>query len=226
MNSFEVTPIGVIHTPFSQKLGVPRQPNLCPNVKAEIHLNSAFRREDTLRSLESFSHLWLLYQFHQSDSWRETIKPPRLGGKEKVGVFASRAPHRPNQIGFSVVKLERVDSDLTIHVSGVDILDRTPLIDIKPYLPLWDSIPQANNGWVDQTPKLEPLPVDFSLLEETDFIELTAEQKAVLEETLCWDPRPAYTKDETRTFVHSVGNLEVTWMRKPDSICVLKIKLS
>lgn len=226
MESFEVSPIGIIETPFEQKLGVPRQPNLCPNVRAKIVLNPQFRREDTLRSLESFSHLWLLYQFNQSDSWRETIKPPRLGGKEKVGVFASRAPHRPNQIGFSVVKLEEIDSDQIIHVSGIDILDRTPLIDIKPYLPLWDSIPEANNGWVDKTPKLEALKVDFSLIEKDILDQLSGEQKALLEETLCWDPRPAYTKDPSRSFIHSVGKIEVTWKRMPDSISVLKIKLS
>lgn len=224
MESFEISPIGIIKTPFEQKLGVPRQPNLCPSVVAEIHLDPQFKREDTLREIETFTHLWLIYRFHKSDSWRETIKPPRLGGKEKVGVFASRAPHRPNQIGFSVVKLLKVDENNILHVSGVDILDGTPLLDIKPYLPMWDSIPEATNGWVDSTPELKPLKVDFSMLEQSVLGTLSGKQKQILEETLCWDPRPAYTKDESRTFIHNVGNLEVTWKKTADKIVVLELK--
>lgn len=222
----EISPIGIIHTPFDQKLGIPRQPNLCPSVKGEIHLIPSLKREDTLRELDSFSHLWLLYQFHHSDSWRETIKPPRLGGKEKVGVFATRAPHRPNGIGFSVVKLEGIDENLIIHVSGLDILNQTPLLDIKPYLPMWDNIPEANNGWVDRTKKLERLCVDFSSLSKDDIQSLGTENLTLLEETLCWDPRPAYTKDEGRTFIHQVGKMEVTWKKQGPAIYVLKIKLS
>ncbi len=220
----DIQAIGTIHSPFKQKLGIPRQPLLCPSVKGKIILESTYAREDTLRELETFSHLWLLYWCHKSDSWRETIKPPRLGGKKKVGFFATRSPHRPNPIGLSLVKLDKINEDFSLEISGLDILDGTPLIDIKPYLPMWDAIDSANNGWVDKTPGLKPIGVDFSKLKEEDLKVLMPEEKQVLEETLCWDPRPAYTKDEERTFIHQIGNIEVTWMKEADAISVLKIK--
>ena len=221
----EVSPIGIIHSPFKQKLGIPRQPLLCPNVTGKVVFTPEFAREDTLRSLESFSHLWLIYWCHKSDSWRETIKPPRLGGKEKVGFLATRSPHRPNPLGLSLVKLEKVNDDFSLEVSGLDILDQTPLIDLKPYLPLWDSIPEANNGWVDETPKLEKLPIDFSDVTE-ELKEVSQKNLVALEETLCWDPRPAYTKDEERSFIHTLGDYEVTWKREKQSIKVLALKKS
>ena len=219
----EVKPIGTIYTPFKQKLGIPRQPLLCPSVKGRIVFTPEFAREDTLRSLESFSHVWLIYWCHKSDSWRETIKPPRLGGKEKVGFLATRSPHRPNPLGLSLAKLEKINDDFSIEISGLDILDETPLIDLKPYLPMWDSVPEANNGWVDKTPELEKLSVDFSLVER-ELEKLSAQDKTALEETLCWDPRPAYTKDENRTFIHCVGALEVTWKKENQTIKVVAIK--
>ena len=223
----EVTPIGTIHSPFKQKLGIPRQPLLCPNVQGTIVLKPQYAREDTLRALESFSHLWLIYWCHKSDSWRETIKPPRLGGKEKVGFLATRSPHRPNPLGLSVVKLEKVNDDFSIEVSGLDILDETPLIDLKPYLPMWDSLQNANNGWVDQTPTLKKLPVDFSEVNK-ELEALTSPEVVALEETLCWDPRPAYSKgkenENDRTFIHTLGAWEVTWKRENQSIKVVALK--
>jgi len=220
---YSINPIGTIHTPFKQKLGIPRQPGLCPNIRGEIKLNSEFAREDTLRRLETFSHLWLIYWCHESDSWRETIKPPRLGGKEKVGFLATRSPHRPNPLGLSVVKLEEVKDHATLIISGMDILDRTPLIDLKPYLPMWDSIESANNGWVDSTEELRPIPVDFSQLNPQELDSL-GEDKVLLEETLCWDPRPAYTKDPHRTFIHNIGDLEVTWKWSDLGIKIISLK--
>lgn len=219
----EVNPIGTIHSPFKQKLGIPRQPLLCPNVRGQIVFTSEFAREDTLRAIESFSHLWLIYWCHKSDSWRETIKPPRLGGKEKVGFLATRSPHRPNPLGLSLVKLEKVNDDFSLEVSGLDILDGTPLIDLKPYLPMWDAVPEANNGWVDHTEKLKKLEVDFSIVEDS-LATLAPHEKVALEETLCWDPRPAYTKDQERTFVHILGTTEVTWKRHNNTIKIVKLK--
>jgi tRNA-Thr(GGU) m(6)t(6)A37 methyltransferase TsaA len=214
----------MVETPFVQKLGIPRQPSLAPSVKGKIILKREFAREDTLRGIESFSHLWILYWCHKSDSWRETIRPPRLGGKEKVGFLATRSPHRPNPIGLSVVKFEGIDSDKNLIISGMDILDQTPVLDIKPYLPMWDSIPQANNGWIDSTEKLISMPVSFDQLAPEQFEELDQEQIQGLRETLCWDPRPAYTKDNDRTFIHQVFDLEVTWKWTPEEIQVLAIK--
>lgn len=220
---FPVKAIGTIYSPFKQKLGIPRQPLLCPNVTGTIVFEPEYAREDTLRALESFSHLWLIYWCHKSDSWRETIKPPRLGGKEKVGFFATRSPHRPNPLGLSVVKLEKINSDFSLEVSGLDILDGTPLIDLKPYLPMWDSLPDANNGWVDQTDTLEKYPVDFFDVKNA-LNELTENELVALEQTLCWDPRPAYTKDENRTFVHTLGSWEVTWKKENQTIKVISLK--
>ncbi len=217
-------PIGTIYSPFEQKLGIPRQPLLCPSVKGTIKLDPEFAREDTLRKIESFQFLWLLYWCHASESWRETIKPPRLGGKEKVGVFATRSPHRPNPIGMSLVKLEKVRSDFSLEVSGLDILNETPLLDIKPYLSLWDSQADAGNGWVDETPKLQPLEVSFEELDEKSLQILTSELKTIINETLCWDPRPAYTKDEERTFTHRVKNVDILWKRQGNLIVVMQLK--
>lgn len=224
MQDFSLQSIGRVETPFVQKLGIPRQPSLAPSVKGRVILNREFAREDTLRGIESFSHLWILYWCHKSDSWRETIRPPRLGGKEKVGFLATRSPHRPNPIGLSVVKFEGIDSEKNLIISGMDILDQTPVLDIKPYLPMWDSIPQANNGWIDSTEKLTPMPVSFDQLEPEQLEELNQEQIQGLTETLCWDPRPAYTKDNDRTFVHQVFDFEVTWKWTPNEIQILSIK--
>jgi len=208
MDSFNVRSLGVITTPFTQKLGIPRQPGLAPSAYGVIKLHKDFAREDTLRELKSFSHLWLMFWCHQSDSWRETIRPPRLGGKEKVGFIATRSPHRPNPIGLSVVKLESVDKDFNIHVSGVDILDQSPIIDIKPYIPMWDSLPEANSGWIEKTPELKPVKVIWS---EGVRASLSLEHIQIIEETLRWNPRPSYEKNLDRSFIHTVSGVEVTW---------------
>ncbi len=224
MDHFNLQIIGKIETPFTQKLGIPRQPNLAPNIKGRILLNKEFAREDTLRGLETFSHLWILYWCHMSTSWRETIRPPRLGGREKLGFFATRSPHRPNPIGLSVVKFEGIDSDFNILISGMDILNETPVLDIKPYLPMWDSLPEASNGWIEQTETLRPLPVNFDQLPSAQLQLLHNEQKTALKETLCWDPRPAYIKDEDRSFIHQIFDLEITWKRDPEKITILAIR--
>ncbi len=219
-----LTSIGTIHSPFDQKLGIPRQPLLCPSVEGKIVLNSDYAREDTLREIESFKYLWLLYWCHASESWRETVRPPRLGGKEKVGVFATRSPHRPNPIGLSLVKLEGINRDFSLRVSGLDILDGTPLLDIKPYLSLWDAHPDAGNGWVDKTEELKPLEVSFEEVESADQVLLNEELKSIIQETLCWDPRPAYTKDEERIFTHRVQGIDISWKKQGSKIILLKAK--
>ena len=222
MATYDLSPIGTIQTPFTQKLGIPRQPGLAPSAVGTIILNKDFAREDTLRELETFSHVWIMFWCHQSESWRETIRPPRLGGKEKVGFMATRSPHRPNPIGLSVVRLESIDKNFNIHVSGVDILDNTPIIDIKPYIPMWDSIPEASSGWIERTPELKPVDVIWS--NESDK-NLTHEQKSLIEETLRWNPRPSYEKKLDRSFIHTVFQVEVTWSFDGSKVTVKKTTL-
>lgn len=153
---YRFEPIGRVISCFKEKFGIPRQPGLVAQADGIIKLNPDPFLKNALKEIEGFSHLWIIWIFHQHDakSWKPSIRPPRLGGARKVGVLASRSPHRPNPIGLSAVALERVDWDapggVEIHVKGVDILDGTPVLDIKPYLPYADSIPDARSGWADE----------------------------------------------------------------------------
>jgi len=148
--------IGVLETCFKEKFGIPRQPRLVVGANGLLKLNHDPFLKTAVRELERFSHIWLVFIFHQHDArnWKPSIRPPRLGGAKKVGVLASRSPHRPNPIGLSAVKLERIDFDapggVELHLSGVDCLDGTPILDIKPYIAYADSIPEASAGWADE----------------------------------------------------------------------------
>ena len=148
--SLTLRPIARIHTEFSEKFGIPRQSGLVEELSARIVLEPAYRVREALRGIEGFSHLWLLWQFTESRGWSPTVRPPRLGGNQRVGVFATRSPFRPNPIGLSCVELDRVDWDApdgpVLVVRGADLLDGTPLFDIKPYVPLADCRPEAVGG--------------------------------------------------------------------------------
>ncbi len=221
MTKFEVTSLGHIETPFKQKLGIPRQPGLAPSAEGIIHLNKEYAREDTLRGLESFDYLWIFFWCHESHSWRETVKPPRLGGKEKVGVFATRSPHRPNPIAISAVKLEKITDDYKIIVSGVDLLDQTPILDIKPYIHMWDSHPNASLGWINNQPELPAYPVVYKSEEFKKLLD--AKLELLLFETLRWNPRPSYQKNLEQTFTHTVGHVDVTWRFDGEQIIIENI---
>ena len=200
--SFEFAPIGVVRTPFKDKFGIPRQPGLVSQAKGIIKISDDPDLKTALRSLEEFSHLWIVFVFHEHGgrNWKPSIRPPRLGGNRKVGVLASRSPHRPNPIGLSAVILERVDFDAEggpeIHVAGVDLLDETPVLDIKPYIPYADSIPEANAGWASE--EIPRYPVKFT--HEVEALILKADPKGeqglrrLIIEVLELDPRPAYQK--------------------------------
>ena len=201
MNSWEFRPIGAIESCFKEKFGIPRQPGLARSAPAIIRLDSGdpFLAQ-SLRRLEEFSHLWVIYVFHEhgSRNWKPSIRPPRLGGAEKVGVLASRSPHRPNPIGLSAVELVRVDladpAGVAIHVRGGDFLDGSPVLDLKPYLPYADSIPEASAGWADEP--IEKTPVDFLPLAEEKIAasENSDQLRAMITEVLELDPRPAFQK--------------------------------
>lgn len=196
--SYNIEPIGIIHSPYKEKFAVPRQPGLVPSARSEIVLQGAANSLEAVRGIEQFSHLWLLFLFDQNleAGWRPTVRPPRLGGNERIGVFASRATFRPNGIGMSAVELKGVrneNGNVIIELGGVDLVNGTPIVDIKPYIPYSDSLPQAQGGFASSAPDL--MPVCFS---ETALNQLPSKNKAyyqaVISEVLSQDPRPAYKK--------------------------------
>ncbi|WP_318452073.1 tRNA (N6-threonylcarbamoyladenosine(37)-N6)-methyltransferase TrmO [Photobacterium leiognathi] len=196
--SYSIDPIGIIHSPYKEKFAVPRQPGLVPSARSEIILQGDANSLEAVRGIEQFSHLWLLFLFDQNleAGWRPTVRPPRLGGNERIGVFASRATFRPNGIGMSAVELKGIrheNGNVIIELGGVDLVDGTPIVDIKPYIPYSDSQPHAQGGFASSTPDL--MPVCFN---EAALNQLPAKNKAyyqtVISEVLAQDPRPAYKK--------------------------------
>jgi tRNA-Thr(GGU) m(6)t(6)A37 methyltransferase TsaA len=151
---FSLSPIGTIHSCYGEKFGIPRQPGLVKSATATLELLPPYNSPDALRGLDGFSHLWVIFLFHQStrNQWKATVRPPRLGGNERVGVFASRSNFRPNPIGLSVVELLTVEGT-QLHLGGGDFLDGTPVLDIKPYLPYADCIPSATGAFATRTPE-------------------------------------------------------------------------
>lgn len=184
--------IARIHNDFPTKFGLPRQSGLAPSLRSKIVFEPAFRVSEALRGLDGFSHIWLIWGFSESEGWSPTVRPPRLGGNVRMGVFATRSPFRPNPIGLSSVRLEGIETDgengLVLIVAGADLMDGTPIYDIKPYLPGVDAHPEATDGFVGAHPQtLLTVELDPSLTAV-----LTAVQQAALREILAQDPRPAY----------------------------------
>lgn len=200
--NYPLEPIAVIHTPFREKFGAPRQPGLTPSVRAQIDFNPEFATPEAVRGLEGFSHLWLIFLFHQNwqKGWKPTVRPPRLGGNQRVGVYASRSPFRPNPLGLSAVRLLAINCDsgnISLQVQGADLIDGTPILDIKPYIPYGDSIPDATSGFAEEAPKAT-LRVEFSDLARKQigqYQKETPELETMLRETLSLDPRPAYRRN-------------------------------
>lgn len=229
--SFE--PIGIARTVFKEKFGIPRQPGLVGGATGVIKFRDDEELRLALRELEGFSHLWVIFVFHEhgAQKWKPGIRPPRLGGARKVGVLASRSPHRPNPIGLSVVKLERVERDAPggaeIHVSGVDLLDGTPVLDLKPYLPYADIVPDATSGWAGE--EIQRTPVAWTEKAREDLAEVTAQSaqdprydafESLITQVLEIDPRPAFQKRrmppgspeaEGRRFGIAVLDHDVKW---------------
>lgn len=199
---FELEAIGYVKTPFKDKFGVPRQPGLASQAKGVIKLHPDPDLKTALRSLEEFTHLWIVFVFHEHGgrNWKPSIRPPRLGGNRKVGVLASRSPHRPNPIGLSAVTIEKIDVEAPggpeISVGGVDLIDGTPVLDIKPYIPYADAIPDASAGWASE-PILRT-EVRFSEKAEAE-LEIRDPQglqnlRSLAVDVLELDPRPAFQK--------------------------------
>ena len=203
--------IARIRTDFPTKFGIPRQSGLVEELRGQIVFEPEYRSPDALRGLEGFSHIWLLWQFSQSvrESWSPTVRPPRLGGNERLGVFATRSPFRPNPIGLSCVRLDRVELQTkegpTLVVSGADLMDGTPIFDIKPYLPYVDSRPEAQGGFASAKPE-GGLTVDIppALLER-----LPQDLRAPLRGVLSCDPRPSYQNDPQRVYGLDFGGYNI-----------------
>lgn len=221
MAHYSFSPIGHIRSCFPEKFGIPRQPGLVPQARAMLKIEAPFNQSEAFRGLEAFSHIWLVFVFHASlqQQWKATIRPPRLGGNRRVGVFASRSGFRPNAIGQSVVPLlgiEAEDHSILLHLGGVDLLDGTPVLDIKPYLPYADSIPDATAGYAPTAPK-PCLSVRFSARAEAQCNALDPARypdlKQLISGLLAQDPRPAYKdSDEPQTYGMRLWELNVRFL--------------
>ncbi|MBK1694943.1 tRNA (N6-threonylcarbamoyladenosine(37)-N6)-methyltransferase TrmO [Chromatium weissei] len=227
-------PIGIIRSPYTDKFGIPRQPNLVTAAEARLELLPAFAREEAFKGLDGFSHVWLLFVFHADcldAGWKPTVRPPRLGGRQTVGVFASRAPYRPNSIGLSAVEqlgLIRDARGLALRLRGVDLLDGTPVLDIKPYVPYADALPTARSGFATP-PEMTITPVQFSAAAERDLARFDPHGERQLQQLiaqiLAQDPRPGYMNryPQRREFGMQLYDLNVRWRCAATGIEVLGI---
>jgi len=212
--SWSLETLGLVHSCYQEKFAVPRQPGLAPSAFATLELLAPYNQPAFVEGLEGFSHLWLSFIFHQNlaKGWKPKVRPPRLGGNKKIGVFASRSTFRPNGLGLSVVKLERIDftSGVKLHLSGTDLIDGTPVVDIKPYIPWVDSQPEALSAWAPEPP--EHLAVSFLPKAEQQLAEHPegSQLKQLITEVLAQNPRPAYQKtDPVRIYGVKLANLNV-----------------
>ena len=201
--------IARIHNDFPTKFGLPRQASLAPSLRSKIVFEPPFRIAEALRGLEGFSHIWLIWGFSESEGWSPTVRPPRLGGNVRMGVFATRSPFRPNPIGLSSVRLEAIEDDgaagKVLIVTGADLMDGTPIYDIKPYLPGVDAHPEATDGFVGAN-RQQPLAVELA---PELAASLTDNQRATLCEILAQDPRPAYHDDPRRNYGLSYAGRDI-----------------
>ncbi|MEA4898378.1 tRNA (N6-threonylcarbamoyladenosine(37)-N6)-methyltransferase TrmO [Bacillota bacterium Meth-B3] len=220
--------IAHIHTDFPTKFGVPRQSGVVPGLQGRVVFEPPYRNPDAVRGLEGFSHIWLIWQFSEAlrPGWSATVRPPRLGGNRRMGVFATRSPFRPNPIGLSSVRLEGVELDPTLgpvlHVSGIDMLDGTSIYDIKPYLPLSDSHPDACAGFAEQTSR-EPLAVDFP---EPLLSLIPKRYHAALLAALAQDPRPSYQQDPTRRYGVPFAGYDIRFTVEGGTLTVHEVVVS
>ncbi|MFI3245141.1 MAG: tRNA (N6-threonylcarbamoyladenosine(37)-N6)-methyltransferase TrmO [Ferrimonas sp.] len=221
--------VALCRSPYKQKFAIPRQPNLVPAALGQLLLQGECNRAECVQGLEQFSHLWLIWGFHQNlaQGWKPMVRPPRLGGNTRIGVFASRATFRPNGLGMSVVKLQRVyqqDKQQIIEVSGLDLLDGTPIFDIKPYIPYSDAILDAQGGYANEAPPamaMKILPQAQQQWQQAqqrypEFAELAAQ-------VLAQDPRPAYQRQPEREYGVQLHDLDLRWQVIDGCNCVTAV---
>ena len=226
MDPISMDVIAVMHSDFPTKFGIPRQSGLADALQSTIVFEPAYRNPEALRGIEGFSHLWILWQFSQAvrQDWSPTVRPPRLGGNTRMGVFATRSPFRPNAIGLSCVRLLSVehtqDMGTVLHIGGADLMDGTPILDIKPYIPYCDAHPEAMGGFTQDAG-------DFIL--EVDFPEnlkqrLPAEKQEAICQVLSHDPRPSYQKDSDRVYGLSFAGHDIRFTVKDKVLTVVDVQ--
>lgn len=228
-------PIAVIRSPYRDKFGVPRQSGMVEEIEAIIQLLPPYNRPEAVEGLEGFSHLWLQFHFHLNDpqrdrgeGWQPMVRPPRLGGNRKVGVFASRAPFRPNPIGLSAVRILAIHADaarVEIRISGADLVDGTPILDIKPYIPYADAIPDARAGFAPAPPPSRPVRFTASAEAQLQQLDQPRHLRQQITAILALDPRPAYRAgdDDNREYGVRLHQWDIRWRRAGEAIEVIEI---
>jgi tRNA-Thr(GGU) m(6)t(6)A37 methyltransferase TsaA len=226
-------PIGLIHSCYKEKFGIPRQPGLVSEAVATIELIPPYNVPEAVRDLDQFSHLWLIFHFHATyqKAWNPTVRPPRLGGNQRLGVFATRSMYRPNSLGLSVVQLKKIiigNASVKLEVIGSDLLDQTPVIDIKPYLPYSDSLPDAKSGYAQSKPG-NTKNVIFSANALEQCKEQSVRQgcniQRLIEQVLQQDPRPAYQKNQQndRLYAMKLFDFDLKWKYKNGGVYVVSM---
>jgi len=220
MSGFSFEQIGVIRSPYKEKFAVPRQPGLVQHGNGELHLLPPYNQADAVRGLEDFSHLWVLFVFHQTmeGGWRPTVRPPRLGGNARMGVFATRSTFRPNPVGMSLVELKGVrchKDRVILQLGSLDLVDGTPVVDIKPYLPFAEALPDAQASYAQQAP-VASVSISFTAELESQFPVIEKRYpnlRSFIADVLAQDPRPAYRKGEEtgKTYAVWLHDFNVRW---------------
>ncbi|WP_246542715.1 tRNA (N6-threonylcarbamoyladenosine(37)-N6)-methyltransferase TrmO [Paludibacterium yongneupense] len=220
--------IGIIHSPFREKFGIPRQPALAPAARLRLQLLPPYDHPDCVRGLDAFSHVWISFVFHETAArgWSALVRPPRLGGNTRVGVFASRSSHRPNPLGLSLVELIGIEREhgLSLILGGADLLDGTPVLDIKPYIPFVESRPDARGGFVDGPPPT--LATRWSEAARRQCVALASppsELQPLIEQMLAQDPRPAYQDDPAREYGIALWNYNIRFRIADECAEILEI---
>ena len=226
MEEISINIIARMHSDFATKFGIPRQSGLVEELRSTIVFEPEYRNNDSLRGIEDFSHLWIIWQFSEAvrQGWSPTVRPPRLGGNTRMGVFATRSPFRPNNLGLSCVRLLDVEHTekygTVLHVGGADLMDGTPIFDIKPYIPYSDCKPDASGGFTDQAADFL-LTVDFP----AELLEKLPEQKREAAiGVLSHDPRPSYQKNEERVYGLTFAGFNIRFMVRDKLLTVLAVE--
>lgn len=218
-SQFEAPVIGIVHSCFKQKFAVPRQAGLVPAASAYIEMLAPYNVQEAFDGLQGCSHLWLQFIFHQnrynnSAGWRPKVRPPRMGGNLSMGVFATRSPYRPSALGLSAVKLVKIDftAGVILHIAGADLVDQTPVVDIKPYIPYADCIPEAVNEFANASPLIMPVIYCAEVLEKLKQCPDGELIEVLIRQVLQQDPRPSYQKtDSTRVYGARISEYDVHW---------------